>query len=1105
MFRSVFLCFFFFLVSQTHAQVWFENGKDDKGNLNFFKIQEEAEKYFLTIDRTEKGKGYKPYKRWEEYWRHRVSVDGSFPEAGINQKNFETFLKENKNNLRNVNSNWTNLGPSTTNSGYLGIGRINCVAFHPTNNNIIWVGAPGGGVWKTTDGGNSWTTNFDQQSVLGITSIVIHPTNPDIIYIATGDGNLNNTYSTGVLKSINGGLTWQTTGLNWTVNQTRIIRKLIMDPDNPETLLAATSVGLFRTTNGGTNWTNVVNLSFVDVIANPNPSTNIFYAATASVLYKSTDNGATFSSVQTITNANRIVLGVSPHNPNYVYALCSRGSNNGLLGVYRSTDVGSTYTLRASSPNLLGWYANGNDIGGQGWYDLCIAVDPTNVDIVYTGGVNVWKSTDGGANWALRTHWSGASGVQTVHADHHCMAWQNNTTLWLGNDGGIYKTTNGGVNWTDHSNGLVISQMYRLDISQNNTRAISGLQDNGTKIRQTSGTWLDRIGGDGMDCVVRPDNGSNMIGSLYNGNFYKSADGGLSFSGITTADNNTGAWVTPIIVDPGKPQNLYIAYKRVHKSTDFGNTWTIISNQLNSNNMDFIAVAPSDDNYIYTGRNNALYRTTNGGTTWSAVAVPANDIREIAIHPTNPNIIWTVRSNYTAGEKVYRSVNGGSTWTNISANLPNLPANCIVYHTGTNDGIYVGMDVGVYYRDNSMSNWLLFSQGLPNVVISDLKIKYNTKELYAGTYGRGVWKSPLYDDSGTVCSLIQDMEVENVEVHSAVVRWIQPEVIPSGYQYVVSTSPAQPVSGTFTTDTMLTLINLLSNTDYYVHVKSVCNNNTESIWFTSSPFRTKATCNDISYDSGGSSGDYGDYENIIRYICPTGPYQQAILTFTEFATEADYDALYVYNGPDTTYPLFSSGNPVTLSGFPAGGYHGNSGLPGPFTSTHASGCLTLHFMSDPGVVDSGWRADITCLDNCTSIVRNTDDDGNFSLRNVVACAPNNTTISFIPTLDGDTIKILSPILIDKNITISPVDINLYIEADYTGHIFEILPGGSLTLANLHLIGGKGNTSTRVLFNKGVLNMTNVDILDTKANLGTGKSIDNEGTLNCSSLIEIRTN
>jgi hypothetical protein len=229
------------------------------------------------------------------------------------------------------------------------------------------------------------------------------------------------------------------------------------------------------------------------------------------------------------------------------------------------------------------------------------------------------------------------------------------------------------------------------------------------------------------------------------------------------------------------------------------------------------------------------------------------------------------------------------------------------------------------------------------------------------------------------------------------------------------------------------------------------------------------------------------------------------LTFTEFATEADYDALYVYNGPDTTYPLFSSGNPVTLSGFPAGGYYGNSSLPGPFTSTHASGCLTLHFMSDPGVVDSGWRADITCLDNCTSIVRNTDDDGNFSLRNVVACAPNNTTISFIPTLDQDTIKVLSPIVIDKNITISLTNINLFIQADYAGYIFDILPGGSLTLQNIHLIGGTGNTNTRVLFNKGVLNMTNVDILDTKANLGTGKSIDNEGTLNCSSLIEIRTN
>jgi hypothetical protein len=247
------VCFWVFFISIfpfSYAQTWFENGKDDQGNPNFFLIQKEAEKYFQSIDITEKGVGFKPYKRWEENWKDRIYEDGSFPDAGINERNFNEYLKTVKNQNRSLNiANWTNLGPNSTPGGYAGLGRINCVAFHPTNANIIWVGSPGGGLWKSTDAGLTWTTNFDNSVVLGVSSIVIHPTNPDIMYIATGDGDGSDTNSTGVLKSTDGGVTWQTTGLNWTVSQGRRIRKLLMDPDDTNMLLAATSDGLYITTN----------------------------------------------------------------------------------------------------------------------------------------------------------------------------------------------------------------------------------------------------------------------------------------------------------------------------------------------------------------------------------------------------------------------------------------------------------------------------------------------------------------------------------------------------------------------------------------------------------------------------------------------------------------------------------------------------------------------------------------------------------------------------------------------------------------------------------------------------------------------------------------
>lgn len=1094
--------FFTFFFNLSYAQTWFENGKDEKGNLNFFLIQKEAERYFQSIDIKQKGVGYKPYKRWEEKWKDRVYDDGSFPDAGINDNNFNEYLRSNKNQNRNVSpANWTNLGPNSTPGGYAGLGRINCVAFHPNNANIIWVGSPGGGLWKSIDNGISWTTNFDNSAVLGISNIVIQPSNPDIMYIATGDSDNSDTYSIGILKSIDGGNTWQNTGLNWTVNQARKIRKLLMDPADSNILLAATTNGLYRTTNAGITWTQVSTQSFWDLEANPDAATNTFYGATSNKLYTSNNNGENWTEIQQINTNNRIALGVSPNDPNVVYALCSNSSNSGFNGLYKSNNAGISYSLISSTPNILNGSSDGSGSNGQGWYDLCIAVDPTNANIVYTGGINIWKSTNGGSTWALRTHWSGASGVQTVHADQHAMEWQNDSNLWLGNDGGIYKTTNGGVNWTDLSNGLIISQMYRIDVSQQDSKIITGLQDNGTKLLPTSGIWVDRIGGDGMDCHISPTNNNVMYASYQFGNFYRTTNGS-SFSIMNVPDANSGAWITPLAIDPSNTQNVYVGYNRIQKSSNQGNSWTTITGDISTNNLSYLFVAPSNGNILYAGTSNSLLKSDDGGVNWTSMTNPAAGLQEIAIHPSNPDIIWSVHANYSAGLKVFKSINGGSSWTNVTGNLPNLPVNCIIYQNGSQDGLYIGMDVGVFYRDNFLNDWELFNQGLPSVRVSDLKIKYDTEELYAATYGRGAWKSSLYVNEANLCLRPLDLTISMIGVNSANVTWSPPAIQPSGYEYALTTSPTPPTSGLFTTQTELVLSNLISNTTYFFHVRSVCGEGVISFWSTSFSFITQTTCGDLSTDIGGASGDYSDFENTIRYICPNDPNKHAIISFTEFAVEEQYDALYIYNGPSINSPLFSSGNPPTISNFPSGGYYGFS-LPGLFASTHPTGCLTLQFRTDNSVVYDGWAANVTCAENCSSLVRITENTGTFSLRNVITCAEDGQTIDFDQILNNDTIKVTSPIIIDRNIIISISDMSIYIEADYDGHIFEILPEGSLTLQNLHLIGGKGNDNTRVIYNTGNLNLSNVDILDTKSNIGSGKSIHNEGNISCNMLIDIR--
>ena len=1098
-FKLIFIFQFFVLVN-TYTQPWIDEGKDANGNINFFLVQKSADDYFSQIPKDEKGVGYKAYKRWEENWKDRILEDGTLPDAGITERNFLEYLRSNSKENRSAgNSNWTNLGPTTTVGGYNGLGRINCIAFHPSNTSIIWVGSPGGGLWKTTDGGTGWSTTFDNSVVLGVSSIIIQPSNPDIMYIATGDGDASDTNSTGVLKSTDGGVTWQTTGLNWNVTQGRRIRKILMDPNDENIILAATSNGLYRTTNSGTSWSQLVTGNFFDVEANPDPTTNRFYVASSNKIYLSTNNGANWSEIITISSNNRIALAVSPGNNSYVYALCSNSSNNGFNGLYKSGDSGDSYTLVSSTPNILNSSSNGSGTNGQGWYDLCIAVDPTNAEIIYTGGVNVWKSINGGTTMTLRTHWSGASGVQTVHADHHCMEWQNNNTLWLGNDGGVYRTTNGGVNWTDRSNGLIISQMYRIDASQQDTKVITGLQDNGTKVRNTSGSWGNNIGGDGMDCHISPTNANVMYGSYQYGNFSRSTNGS-SFSSMSIPDANTGAWITPLAIDPSNTQNVYVGYNRVHKSANQGQTWTTISNNISANDLTFLFVAPSNGNILYAGTSSTLLRSDNAGVTWTTKATPGNGLQEIVIHPSNPDIIWAVRSNYTAGAKVYKSINGGTNWTNISGNLPNLPANCIIYQTGSNDGLYVGMDVGVYYIDNDLANWELFNTDLPNVRIRDLKIKYNTEEIFVATYGRGAWKSPLRETSN--CAPISQLSIYDLGIQSASISWTAPPPPPTnGYEYAVTSTITPPPSGISTNTTNAEISGLNSNSVYYFHVKSLCDN-VASLWVTSGPHITQTTCNDVSTDTGGTTSNYSDFENTTRYICPSGLYEQAVLNFSNFNVESTWDALYVFNGNNVTSSMFASNNPSTQAGFPAGGYYGTT-IPGPFTSTHSSGCLTLQFLSDESATELGWEANVTCL--CSTTVSNLNDDGINSLRAAIYCTPPGGSISFSSALNNDTIKINSPIIVDKNLDITFTNQNIKIQSIHSGPIFEVLPGVNLNLTNVKLIGGTGPTSNRAIINHGNINANNIDILDTLMSTSLGNTIQNFGEINIIGNYMIRAN
>lgn len=747
----LFLLFFPVFASGQGDTNWVQLMSDP--TANFYDVQAAFNNYWK--DRPiEKGKGYKQFKRWENYMEPRVYPSGDMTLPSLTYPNYQEWLSQQPDEPSPAPNgfalgNWTALGPFGVSNGG-GAGRINFVRFDPTNSNTIFVGAPDGGLWKSTNGGTSWTTATDQLTVIGCTDVAIDPTNTQVMYLATGDGEAGDCYSVGVLKSTDGGATWNTTGLNWTVNQGRTISKLLMHPTNSQILIAATSNGIYRTVDGGANWTQTSTGSFKDLEFMPGTPNTVYTAGT--IFRKSTDNGVTWTTITSglpTTGVERIAIAVTAANTAYVYLLIGRSSDQGLLGVYRSTNSGTAFTTQhgATGPNLLGWNSNGGDAGGQAFYDLSIQASPTAANTIIVGGVNTWRSTDGGVNWTLNTHWTG-SGAPYVHADIHAIEYLpgSGTTYFIGHDGGISKTTNSGTSFTDISGNLAIAQQYRIGLSTTTAgRMITGHQDNGTNLLN-AGAWNQIYGGDGMDCFIDRTNNNTLYGSYVYGDYYKSTNGGANWTTITSGLPG-GDWLCAWHQDPVTAATLYAGGRTaMYRTTNGGTSWSALGTPSGSGSILEFVIAPSNNQIIYSVKTNAVSKSTNGGTTWTNVTgtlpVGSAALTNVTVSNTDPNIVWVTFSGYSAANKVFKSTNGGTSWTNITTGLPNVPCNTIVYqNAAANDVVYVGTDIGVFYRDNTMGSWVAYMDGLPRVSVRDLEIYYLTGKIRAATFGRGTWES----------------------------------------------------------------------------------------------------------------------------------------------------------------------------------------------------------------------------------------------------------------------------------------------------------------------------------------------------------------------------
>lgn len=724
--------FLFALVAITFStpvfgQEWYDMMRDR--SKNFYEIQDAFNKAWEGKE-YEKGKGWKQFKRWEYFWERRVDENGNFPTPAQYMNSWEQLQKMPAavaDGARGAGSGWTEFGPSQLTNG---LGRINVIEVDPNDANTIYIGTPAGGVWKTTNAGSSWTPLTDFLPTIGSSGIAVNPQNSNTIFITTGDFDNNDAYGTGIWVSYDAGSTWQQSSLTYNPQQFWQGGKIAFHPTDSSTLIACADNGLWRTTNSGANWTQVLGGDVQDFEFKPGDPSIVY--AVNSGFHRSTNGGASwFAGAGGLPGAGfatRLQVAVTPANPNVVYVL---GAGNATV-TYKSTNNGANFTAMHNG-------GTGNPLSTQIWYDLGFEVSPTNENDLYSGGVQTFRSTNSGANW-------GNIQNSGMHVDIHWLRFEG-SWLYCGNDGGIYRSSNQGGTWINLSPGLQITQYYRFsNAGINNIDLVTaGSQDNGTH-KGDNGNYSRIFGGDGMDNEINTSNPNMLYLSWQNGNFYRSNNGGNSAVPIFTGLAGTGAWVTPVRIDPNFPsQVVYVGYNELYRSTTTGNTYSAISN-FNGGNLDYIQVAKANSDYIYVSDGSTIRRTTNGGTSWTTIngGLPAGFVSSIAIHPTNPLEVWVSKSSWTANNQVYHSTNGGTSWTNLSNGLPTFPANIVMYQEGSPwNGLYVGTDIGVFYRDDQTGGWQTYQQDLPNVQVSDMEIVEGTNILRISTFGRGIWENDV--------------------------------------------------------------------------------------------------------------------------------------------------------------------------------------------------------------------------------------------------------------------------------------------------------------------------------------------------------------------------
>lgn len=707
----------------------------------------------------EKGKGFKPFHRWRHFAEARYAYSGSDAfKPGVIWSATQWERESRQGRLSPTETLWQRATPAGV-PRVGGAGRINRVVIDPLDTSRWFACAPSGGLWVSLEAGEGWNLmNTHDWAGMGVSDVALHPSEPNCLLVATGDSDFGSAYGVGIMRTQDGGDTWETTGLTQSLSEGLTCSRVHRKEGAPHHILTATSNGIWMSEDNGETFTQRCGGIFSDLVPHPGDSSTWHAAKRPGELFRSTDGGRTWNPVGGMPSpflVSRYTLATSTAQPEKVAAIAAKSGTQGLQAVYLSSDSGATYTALPDLPNLLGWTVDGVDLGGQGFYDLALAIDPTDADHMVAGGVNLWETWDGGGEWNCTGHWFGGGNAYPVHADHHAITFIPGSSEWVSaHDGGVSLFAAG--EFIDHSQGLDVGQVYELGWSSSRPdRLLSGWQDNGINFLK-EGIHAQVAGADGFHCLFDPLAPDTLLAAEYYGRVLRSHDDGWSWFPWVSSNgegvHEQGDWNTPMAYSPSQPHRLFIAKHRLYWTDDDGASWNQ-THALAGSEIEVLALCEADDSVAAVAKGTLAF-VTQDLQSWSPLGgLPGLPILDIVFDPVQAQNMWVAFGGYDPSARIWKTQDAGNTWAPSGSGLPALPVNTLAYHGETGD-LYAGTDAGVYVLPHGSGEWTPYKSGLPEVICSDLGIRRTTGELLLATYGRGIWKAPLYSpperDAGIV-------------------------------------------------------------------------------------------------------------------------------------------------------------------------------------------------------------------------------------------------------------------------------------------------------------------------------------------------------------------